>query len=539
MNHPQPGPDPSPPSVQRRSPILRCVRWLFSWRGVRRMLIVLAWMITLFVLLHAEENWRGRRAWNQCRRDLEARGKQLDFKALLPKPVPEEQNFAAAPFVQSWFAKGGGPETAWGDGWGRAASMVPNQDGGSGKRRGVRRFTDLPAWQLALEAVRSDSSEGKQRFRTDPLDREARTKAAPAVLEGLKPGEAILSELREASRKQSVLYPVVYNRPDPWSILLPHLAQVKATVQRLQLRTCAELAAGKSEEALADVKLGWFLADTLKSEPFLISYLVRIACLQIVVQPIWEGLADHRWSDAQLIELQAQLQDYDLLADAQPPLDTERAAALLTVDLVGQRKNFSELSTGYFGSRGNPLFRLIPNGWLDLEKYNYCRTLDLVLSGTVDLAAKRVSPAQIQANDHELERQVAGGRIGGSLGKMASAILRHQMIANALLPALGKLTSKAAMCQTACDQANIACGLERFRLANARFPESLEKLAPRFCPSLPNDPITGKPYLYHQTSDGRFVLYSVGWNMADDGGAPGQRLFDQDQADWVWEYPEQ
>jgi hypothetical protein len=79
--------------------------------------------------------------------------------------------------------------------------------------------------------------------------------------------------------------------------------------------------------------------------------------------------------------------------------------------------------------------------------------------------------------------------------------------------------------------------LERYRLANGQFPETLEALAPRFISRAPNDVITGQPYKYRRTDDGQFILYSVGWNEKDDGGVPGKTLFDLTQGDWVWSYP--
>jgi hypothetical protein len=106
-----------------------------------------------------------------------------------------------------------------------------------------------------------------------------------------------------------------------------------------------------------------------------------------------------------------------------------------------------------------------------------------------------------------------------------------------LLPALGRVVTRAATAQTAFNQAAIACALERYRLANGHYPETLMALAPRFISSLPDDVITGEPYKYRLTDDGRFVLYSVGWDEKDDGGVPGKLLFDQEKGDWVWEYP--
>src|SRR6266446_10073592 len=90
-------------SIWERSTIVRFFRRLFRWRGIRRTLIVLAWTATIIALLYGEENWRGRRAWNKYRHELEARGEQLDLQAFIHKPVPDEQNFAATPFFEFLF----------------------------------------------------------------------------------------------------------------------------------------------------------------------------------------------------------------------------------------------------------------------------------------------------------------------------------------------------------------------------------------------------------------------------------------------------
>ncbi len=50
-----------------------------------------------------------------------------------------------------------------------------------------------------------------------------------------------------------------------------------------------------------------WLIDSLKDEGFLIGQLVRIACQQIATQPIWEGMVEHKWSEAQLKEIQERM----------------------------------------------------------------------------------------------------------------------------------------------------------------------------------------------------------------------------------------
>ena len=49
--------------------------------------------------------------------------------------------------------------------------------------------------------------------------------------------------------------------------------------------------------------------------------------LQITLQPIYEGLAEHQWSDAQLAELDAELAKLDFLADYELSMRGERAFA--------------------------------------------------------------------------------------------------------------------------------------------------------------------------------------------------------------------
>jgi Tfp pilus assembly protein PilE len=111
------------------------------------------------------------------------------------------------------------------------------------------------------------------------------------------------------------------------------------------------------------------------------------------------------------------------------------------------------------------------------------------------------------------------------------------------LPGYAHLGEKAAFAQSKVDMAMVACALERYRLAQGQYPDTLIALVPRFAAALPHDIINGQPLKYRRTENGRFTLYSVGWNEKDDGGVavatktnpPRQ---DQLQGDWVWQYPD-
>ena len=159
------------------------------------------------------------------------------------------------------------------------------------------------------------------------------------------------------------------------------------------------------------------------------------------------------------------------------------------------------------------------------------------MGGTFEASNQRVSPSQVEAEAHALERELAGS--AGAEKAWNALVIHHRAVASLLLPALANIARRSAEAQTVVNQAALACALERHRLASGQFPETLLALVPRFVSQMPNDALTGQSYKYHRTDDGQFVLYSVGWNEKDDGGVPGKTLFDAKQGDWVWQYPSQ
>ncbi len=69
------------------------VRWACNRRNFGRLLIGLAVLATLIAIFYLEEDWRGKRAWEKCKAELEAKGAVLDWEKFIPPPVPDDQNF--------------------------------------------------------------------------------------------------------------------------------------------------------------------------------------------------------------------------------------------------------------------------------------------------------------------------------------------------------------------------------------------------------------------------------------------------------------
>jgi hypothetical protein len=84
-----------------------------KWRIGRRILIGLAIFATLVAIFYTEEDWRGKRAWENCKRELEAKGVVMDWEKLIPPPVPDDQNFyTASTNIALRFVKARTAETA-------------------------------------------------------------------------------------------------------------------------------------------------------------------------------------------------------------------------------------------------------------------------------------------------------------------------------------------------------------------------------------------------------------------------------------------
>ena len=77
---------------------------------MRWALLGLGIAVTLVALFYTVENWRGIRAWKNCKRELLAQGVTLDWNSYLPPPVPDDQNFFKAPKMQEWFVGRGQTE---------------------------------------------------------------------------------------------------------------------------------------------------------------------------------------------------------------------------------------------------------------------------------------------------------------------------------------------------------------------------------------------------------------------------------------------
>lgn len=490
-------------------------------------MVIIGALVTLVVLFYVEEGVRGKHAWNQYRQQLEARGAKVDYWAFVPPPVPDDQNFTMTPFLKPVMEFNPKPlepgQSLWRDtnGFNRVSDFAKEFElSGSAWNRG--QFTDFHA-----SVVKPKKAASPEIISTN------RVEAAAEVLRMLSKYDGVLDELRTASHRPYARFNVQYTNEFAPGTLLPHLSVANRIASAFQLRASAELALNQKDAAWSDARMALYLTGTLKDEPFLISQLVRHSMVQRSLQPIWEGLAEHKWSDAQLAEMGQQLGQITLFTPR--PLLGELAYAMLTMDQMRAQseKEWGE-SASFFTELTVPHF-LVPDGWFYLNQLSFARSYeDLVLPVIED--SQRVYPGKAVANETILRQEYAGGFSPNQF------LAKRFFLGDKGDIALFEAMRKYAIGQTHVNEAMVACALERYRLANGQFPETLNTITPQYLEKMPLDLVTGEPLKYRRTADGQFVLYSVGWNEKDDGGTVAMTegktpTVDATRGDWVWQYP--
>jgi hypothetical protein len=323
-------------------------------------------------------------------------------------------------------------------------------------------------------------------------------------------------------------YPVTWDVVPAFSIPLPHLRVLRSPANFLRIRARAELAAGQPEKALNDIFMILRLADSLEGEPALISFLVRITVLHQVFDPLATGLASGQWTDAQLAEIQKRLGRMNFVAEENIALQAETVLyGLKTIDYL---RTYSGQASDFFGDMVLPLPKAIPDGWFYKEMVNYHRLVSLIDNSLLS-KERTIDPKLAETASKQIDAEVSGAN------PLKSLMVDHTLFSRMLLPALTKVTMRTARIQAGLDLAVVACALERYRMQKGTYPAGLDELSPFMGGQRLQDVIQGKLLHYRLEGPNIYVLYSVGWNMADDSGSLGEKRKGSSDfvgGDWVW-----
>jgi hypothetical protein len=461
----------------------------------KRLPVVAISVVTLVTLFYSWTNWRGARKLSAALAMLREKNEPTRFEELVPPPVPDADNVAAAPVFQELFASG--------------------KDSRLGK-------LDLPWKKIDGKPESGESTvHFTARFLNPDFKGDDRA-AGELVLKSLAPSVPLLEEVAQAVRRPGVSWPLDYSKG--FELLLPHLSPLANTSKVFQGRALAELAAGRPDNAFEDVQTLLKLARAAGPGSFLISLLVEASILDRTSQVISDGLERHAWTDAQLAELSRELSRTDLMTHYPNALRLERVSVL---QLDGSRTDLLTLQ-GLPDTRTLRLqnaalraaWAIWPAGWFNEDKAGY--------AGTIQRSIDAVNhPKELPSTLAEIDAVRASSSVWNKIRNPLS----HQA-----MPVLAGPAKRSAATQTMLRSLATACALERYRMAHGRLPATLEDLVPAFLPSVPSDPLTCEPLHYKPSDTGPVLVYGTGWDQTDNAGSGvtaigvGNKIWDR--SDW-------
>ena len=315
----------------------------------------------------------------------------------------------------------------------------------------------------------------------------------------LKLSDEPTAELRNAARDRLLNPEVLKQRggfytiqlaENPFNTLLPHAQKPRELAGLIDVGARISALEGRPERGLRDARTVMMLGRSFGDEPFLISQLVRIACVKMGLTAAMQVLA---WSQTKegLAELQAELRaesEFNGLlvglrgerAGIDKAFEAIRAGKIKPHELAGDRNDA-------IGAVGFQIYRgLLPG--------DHAKALELLT-------------AAVQAAKLPLHERLVPLR-AVPLPPGPPDDFRY-LISRMLVPAWIKIAETDTRVKAELLAASTAIACERYRLANGRWPDSLEAIPKEILPAVPIDPYTGQPIRFKKLDDG-IAVYCIG-----------------------------
>jgi hypothetical protein len=482
---------------------LESLRQSFSAQRARRVLIALLLLLALLILYLNAERARGLQAWTDYQTQAKAAAQWLDYTTFAQPPVPDDQNFAAAPLLQTLALSGNDAAAAPArDFQKRFDDLIPDDHVPNG-------FGDFGHWETAQPV---DLQFWRDHWNTTDL------------LVPLKKFAAELSDFAAAARRPETRFPLEGEPTAPnLGALLDNLTRLTCLTE---LRALAELDQNLPGPAAADVTTLLRAAQRCAAAPEANYQMLAVDIQSGALPVLWQGLAQRRWDDAQLAALADELAALDLLASSHHAWQFEAAFSTAAFEQALGGPAAIPADNAALTGLTNIAARF-PRGWLYQTMVGFRRYYDGGILACYDVAHHRLDLAAVV-------------KVAKTESDITASWSPYNYLLKTLAPAHQSLMV-VAEAQTGIDLARVACALERVRLATGHYPEKLDALVPAYTAALPPDIITGQPLIYKCDPGGdKFVLYSLGWNNQDDGGWVTPKLSDRwTEGDWTWSYEAQ
>ncbi len=406
--------------------------------------------------------------------ELKAQGLPLTLAEAAPKPVPASQN--AAVLYQKVFGEFSSP------------GLVP-------ERRYIGGITE-EEHHFITTYIKTGRAERRQ---------VRRILSRPAVKRDLQ-------IIRRASQRPHCIFPV--NWEGGAGALFPHFAGLRSAAQMLRIQALVSAEAGHLDEALDWCRVALRISEHAASEPTLIAQLVAIAIQAITLDALERIISGQQLEPGVANDFQEYLSRIDLRKAFTDGMIGERALGIETTEAIRR---------GTYGSVELPIVQTYRSrlAW-PLWKLDELTYIDYM---------SRVVEAQ------RLPYARAVGEIESANKELRALPFYQGVLAKILIPVFARVVHKRAMATANIGLCRVVLALKAYRYEHGAYPETLDQLQQALDWELPQDPFSGKDFIYQRTGGG-FRLCSIGRYREDDGSVPptdSPQKLSCDDADIVWQ----
>jgi len=310
---------------------------------------------------------------------------------------------------------------------------------------------------------------------------------------------------------------------DGYSIQLQHLARLMPATQWLSAAALCDLHERRTAKACADVHAILAIVKGQTEEPLEISQLVRSAIANIGAETTWEILQDPSVSESDLASLQQDWESLEFVDAAKRTYLAERVINLRSMEHYLQSP--SDLWRGVNGNDreiDRKLCKLLwQSFWIYADEKRMMQTYQVLTD------AMRMVETNHSFQSAQMFARTNFNRLGfegpfpqeGTLHIDINPIGVRWLMSEDAFDSF-RLLKRAMVFETARNMTIVAIALKRYELQHHELPPTLDSLTPTILKTIPLDYMNGQALHYQKSSDGTFLLYSVGENGVDDGGNP-------------------
>jgi hypothetical protein len=309
-----------------------------------------------------------------------------------------------------------------------------------------------------------------------------------------------------------------------FDMLLPHLPAVKSLARLLASRVIVNLRHNSNDTAWTNLLALTRLVSAWSPDAAEVSHLVRCQVAATGFDAVWQALQAGCWDESRLAVLQQEWESVDFLGGLPETAAFERAGALALCRQERERPKPGFSLKTVLQSPRSAWWE-----WAEVRRRFHYRNFGgyndeksvLLHYRDRELLLRRVAQSQTWAAIKDLPGVTNPIPLRGLAAGAVQMRLDHKALTLHWLHwTLGDsgLVGLAAEMEARRRLVVAAIALERYRRLHGSFPQTPGALVPALLKSEPLDFADGQPIRYHLGQDGRFLLYSVGLDLVDNGG---------------------